>query len=747
MQSPLDLTNCDREPIQWPGYIQANGYLLALDPVTLIIWQASENMQQVANCSLADLIGQPITQIQLGELAGGWLHELLLVAIRSGNPETYNPYPVKFNDRNWFILLHQHDGALVVELEPASAYVNEFSLPLPMLLTQAMIDVQRSSSLSQLLERLTQKVKQITGFDRVMIYRFGEDWHGEVVAEAKEEALEPFLGLHYPASDIPKQARELYKINLVRGISDVHQERIPILPLNYSNYNRPLDLTHTNLRAVSPIHVEYLKNMGVRASLSISLLNRGELWGLIACHHYSGPRYIGYSDRQSLKLISQLLSTVLEIRKEDEEATFSEKLLAYEQTINQQMLTDWDVVQGLTKHPITALDLNTATGAALLFDGQLHVLGETPTAEEIMDLVEWLKNMTTESFFQTDQLPNLFAPAESYRQLASGLLWLVLSRQMNEYLIWFKPEQIQEVAWGGNPDKPVETNSDGDPQLSPRRSFDKWTQLVRNKAQPWLQMEISVAFKLREDLLQLVAQKANQIRTLNELLRFSNEELEAFSYTVSHELRSPLASIRRYTEIYLEEYGGHMDQQALAIFNKIGKATGRMSMLIRNIMQYSQVGSLGLVIKQLPMRLLLEQMREDFLVLEANRNLTIQLGETPDLDGDETMVIQVFSNLLANAVKYSRNTPLAKVTIEGSEREHEIVYAVRDNGIGIDMKQAGKVFELFQRLDSAASYEGYGVGLAIVKRIMNRHKGKVWFESVPRQLTTFFISFPKPVSQ
>jgi chemotaxis family two-component system sensor kinase Cph1 len=746
MQPPIDLTNCDREPIQWPGFIQPHGYLLALDPNTLTIWQASENVTPLTGQPVEDIIGKTIDQIQLDDRSGPWLKDLLTLAVRSGNPEAISPYPVQLGGQPWLILLHQHDGALILELEPAQQAHDSVSLPLPMLLNQAMSDIQRSKTLAELLHKTAQQVKQITGFDRVMIYRFSEDWHGEVIAEARQDQLEPFLGLHYPPSDIPRQARELYKINLVRGIGDVNQPRVAILPIPYAHYNRPLDLTHANLRAVSPIHVEYLRNMGVRASMSISLLYRGELWGLIACHHYSAARYIDYQTRQSLKLISQLLSTVLQIRKEDEEEVFSAQLNAVELALHRQMQTDWDVVQGLTRHPVTLLNLNSATGAAVLFDGKLHLLGETPSSQEVMEIIEWVQNITTESVFQTDQLPNLYPPAEEFRHKASGLLLLVLSRQMNEYLLWFKPEQLHEVAWGGNPEKPVVANQQGELRLSPRQSFDKWTQLVRNKAQPWQPMEVTMALKLREDLLQLVAQKANQIRTLNEQLRFSNEELEAFSYTISHELRSPLTSIKRYTEIYRGDYGAQMDEQAQAIFDKIVKASDRMSMLIRTIMQYSKVGSGGLARKVLPMRELLNQLREELLTGETDRDLSFDMGETPDLVGDQTMVTQVFSNLLSNAFKYSRSVPHARVSVQGSQTGQEVIYAVSDNGIGIDMKQVGKVFELFQRLDSASGYEGYGVGLAIVKRIMNRHQGKVWFETIPNQLTTFYVSFPTPTA-
>ncbi len=746
MQLNVDLTTCDQEPIQWPGYIQSHGFLLAFDPITFTIEQVSENIGQLTGQPVASLIGQPVTDLLLGDLPGAVLRDLLPVAMRNGTPEAFNPYPVQLNGQRWFILLHVHDGSLILELEPEATSAEGPSQSVTTrLLTQTMSDMQRSTTLTDLLNKVAPQLKALTGFDRVMIYRFGEDWHGEVIAEAREQHLDPFLGLHYPASDIPRQARELYKINLVRGILDVNQPRVGLYPVNYTQHNRPLDLTHASLRAVSPIHVEYLKNMGVRSSMSISLLYRGQLWGLIACHHYSGPRFIDFPTRQSIKMISQLLSTVLDIRQSDEQLALSEQLQTYEQTLYEQMRRDWDVVQGLTKHPITALSLNSATGAALLFEGNLHLLGHTPAASDIMQLIDWLKNTTTDDIFQTQQLPNLYPPAELYRERASGLLMLMLSREMNEYLLWFKPEHIHSVSWGGNPEKPVTVTDDGEVRLSPRKSFEKWTESVRNMARPWQQVEIATALRLREDLLQLVSQKANQIRVLNEQLQFAYEELEAFSYTVSHDLRAPLSSIKSYSEIYLEDYGHQMDEAARATFDKIIKASDRMSMLIRSVMQYSRMSRTDLHAELIEMGPLLAQIREEMLIVDPSRDLQIAIGPTPNLHGDPTMVTQVFGNLISNAVKYTGPMAEARVQVQGRETAQEIIYTITDNGIGIDLKQAGKVFDLFQRLDSAAGFDGFGVGLAIVKRIMSRHRGKIWFDSIPNQATTFSVSFPKLV--
>lgn len=743
MQPVPDLTNCDQEPIQWPGFIQSHGYLLALDPATFTIWQASQNCRALTNLPTEQLIGKTIRELNFGDQSGASIQDLLVVAMQHNTPEAFNPYPLTINGEAWYVLLHLNDEALILELEPTSTQRDGLTVAVPTLLAQTMSETQRSQSLTSLFSKVAPRIREITAFDRVMIYRFNEDWHGEVIAEDHEPHLEPFLGLHYPASDIPRQAREMYKINLVRNVVDVNEPQIPVYPVHYGKHQRPLDLTHASLRAVSTVHIEYLRNMGVQSSMSISLMYRGELWGLIACHHYSGPRFVDYPTRQSVKLISQLLSTALEIRKDDDDADDAQQLQTNEQVLYHQMLADWDVVQGLMKHPVTALDINSATGVALLFEGQIHTLGSTPSDEEITKLVDWLAMTSPDPIFQTHQLPNLYSLAEAYRDKASGLLALVISREMNEYLLWFKPEQIQTVSWAGKPEKAVAMSETGELRLSPRKSFAKWSEQVHNKSLPWRQVELAAAFRLREDLLQLVSQKANQIRSLNEQLRLAYEELDAFSYTVSHDLRTPLSSIKRYIEIYLEDYGEQMDGEAKILFDKVINASDRMSMLIRNVMRYSRTGRNELTAEPLAMQSIMAQVYDEIKVAQHGSRVNIIVGATPTVYGDQTMVTQVFSNLLSNAVKYTRHVDKPRVLVEGRENEHEVIYSVTDNGIGIDMKQAGKVFELFKRLDSAAEYEGYGVGLAIVKRIMNRHKGKVWFESTPHQTTTFYVSFPK----
>ncbi len=736
----FDLTNCDREPIHILGHIQSYGYLIAIQPDTYSIVHVSDNIVGLVGVDAAQLLGQPIdTMLANTDLPKSTLIEILNVGRRNESWETMNPHRLTLNGKVWNLIIHQHQGLLLLEWEPIGSDQN--TVVNQQLIAQALTEVQSSRTLDELLQNTARRIKTIIGFDRVMVYRFESDWHGHVIAEEKDEHLEPFLGLHYPASDIPRQARELYKINLVRLIADAGSIPAPVLSQPEWPDDQPLDLTHSVLRSVSPIHIEYLKNMGVQASMSMSLIYRGELWGLIACHN-SSPRYVDYPARQAAKFVSQLLSAALEFRKGKEDQT---SLLQYQQIarqLHEQLIATEDVVRALTQLPTTALNVNGATGAALLFNNKLYRLGQTPDEKAIRAVAEWIGVNSTETYLETNQLPKLYPLAEEFRAVGAGLLTIVLSRELNEYLFWFKPERIQQVTWAGNPDKPLTVDDDGTHRLSPRKSFASWTELVHNTSEPWSETEISVVVKLREDILQVVTKQANEIRLLNQRLQLAYEELDAFSYTVSHDLRTPLSSIRCYSEILIEEYGQDLTPDAHSLLQKVIDSTDRMRTLIRHILNYSRMGRSELDTQPVDTKQLLEGIREDMLVATKGRLLYIDIGDTPPITADPTMTLQLFTNLLSNSTKYTQLIPEGIIRIKGSQTDNEVIYSVEDNGIGFDMKQAGKIFDLFKRLENARGYEGSGVGLAIVKRIINRHHGKIWFHSEPNQGATFSVSFP-----
>lgn len=736
-----DLTNCDREPIHIPGAIQSHGFLLALNPETMIISRASINTKQFIGKEAASLIGQHINSLAetiVPAKPGVSVSELVRLTTITDNLEQINPQPVMVNGAEMLFVVHQHLGHIICEFEPMRS--NYDTITLQKIMSTALSVIQSSASFKELLQHVSQLVKEITGYSRIMIYKFHKDQHGEVIAEAKDEELESWLHLHYPASDIPVQARELYKLNLVRIIADVNSK--PSGLISAADDPTPLDLTHSVLRAVSPIHIEYLKNMQVGASFSISLVSKGELWGLIACHNNTA-RFIDYNSRVACKFIGQLFSASLEFKHNEDLEEKSNHYRDKQQQLLEQLMKGDDPVKSLTGGPVNLLDINSASGVVFFYEGKQYRLGQVPEETEVDNLMKWMRKYEQGNFFQTSSLQTHYPSARKMASIASGIMVTEISHDFSEYIIWFKPEIIKTVDWAGQQQKDTTISDDGTIRISPRKSFEKWTEQVKFTSDEWTNSEIAAAIKLREDLIQVINKKASEIRKLNDLLKEAYEELDTFSFTISHDLRTPLSSIKNYTEIILEDHGSEMSEEAKRLFGKVVSAADKMAGLIRDVLQYSRVGRAELSWNPVDMGKILREIKEELISPKKDKDLVLDIKNTPEVYGDKTMILQLFTNLVGNAVKYSTLPgQTARVVVNGDEKDGYVTYTIEDNGIGIDMRYANRIFELFKRMDNVRKIEGTGVGLAIAKRIVEKHEGKIWLESRLNHGTKFYVSLP-----
>ena len=736
----VDLTNCDREPIHIPGRVQSHGFLLAVHMVTKTVSYASDNLEQFTGASVNDILNKTLGHfLQVAKIDTGYTDLLRLIdTIATVDFEAINPISVSLGDQKFNLIVHPSTRFLLFEFEPQNIATDR---ELQQLVGLSLSRILEANTLEHMLAYTAKQVKDIIEYDRVMVYKFWEDDHGEVVAEEKNEGLEQFMGLHYPASDIPKQARELYKMNLVRIIADVNATPASLVVTDPHYSEEPLDLTYSTLRAVSPIHIEYLKNMAVAASFSISIVVKDKLWGLIACHNYA-PKFIDFKARTTAKLIGKILSSSLEYREEQERKITGRSFELALQKIISLAARDWNIVDSLVSTNDNILKLTHAPGAALLFENQLYTLGDTPAENEIQDIIKWLKISNQPTLFHTDNLSQLLPTAQAYKHVASGLLSCTLSKELHEYILWFKPEFKKTVSWAGNPEKSTKVDEDGQARLSPRRSFAVWSQEVEATSMPWASAEVGCVMKLREEILQLINQKANQIRRLNEELQKAYDELDTFSFTISHDLKTPLATIKNYTEILMEDYTDLPDD-VKEILGKVVKNADRMNLLIKEVLSYSRIDRQEMNFVELDMATIIPNIVYDIKTAFNANNTEVVVGNTPSVKGDDTMIYQVFTNIIANAVKYSAKSAKPRVEIEGKETAGEIIYRIADNGIGIDMTYGNQVFVLFKRLENARKYEGTGVGLAIVKRILEKHKAKIWYESRPEGGTVFYLSFRK----
>jgi len=513
-----DLTNCERELIHLAGSIQPHGILLVLDPADFTVLQASANCAAILGLGLAELLGRPV------EVLGPSLAAALRAMAPGPQPEETRPLRVCLGDAAGTVpvapfegIVHRHaQQGIIVELEPLAAEprgVDTVSLPSGMLVETVAAAVQRIGAAANqgvLVDAVVQILRDLTGYDRVMVYKFDPDGHGKIVAEARHPRLETLLGHHYPASDIPQRARELYLRTRVRVLVDVHYEPSPIEPRQHPRQGCELDMSLCYLRSMSPLHIQYLKNMGVNATLVVSLVREGQLWGLIACHH-DAPRNLRYPVRAACEMLAEVIAMRLAAIENYAHAQVDILVRRLEQRLIEATSTEGDWRLALLRNPRTLLQPLEATGAALFFENEILTCGEVPSTPELRVLLDWCHARASDGLFNSASIGRDNPELASLVATASGVLAVKLSQTRPDYLAWFRKEQLQTVTWAGDPTKPVVGN---DPmELSPRRSFAAWSEIVRGTAVPWSNREVVFARAIGSALVDIITQ-VNAVRLL-----------------------------------------------------------------------------------------------------------------------------------------------------------------------------------------------------------------------------------------
>ncbi|MBV8915330.1 MAG: GAF domain-containing protein, partial [Acetobacteraceae bacterium] len=478
-----DLSNCEREQIHLAGSIQPHGALLVLREPDFVTVQASANAAEELGLD-EPLLGRPVASLDgnLAECISPHLNVSMLQAMPLAVRCAVGRYGRLFD-----VMLHRPPhGGLVIELEPAATPVNR---------TRDIEDgikrILAAYSLRALCDETTRIIRDLTGYDRVMAYRFDRDGHGEVFSEDRADHLEPYLGNRYPATDIPQIARRLYERNRVRVMVDVNYEPVPLIPGISPITGQPLDMSLCLLRSISPIHVQYLKNMGVGATLVISLMVSGRLWGLIACHHYE-PRRVPFDLRVVCELLAETVGTRIAALESSMRGNAELAVRRLEQRLVEAIPREGDWRGALFDSGQSLLLSLGATGAALLFEGQVMVTGEVPGTQQLRAISGWLDSQRGWPVFSTASLGLDNPEFAELRAAASGLVAAKLSENLGEYLIWVRPERIRTVTWGGDPNKAVVTG-DSPNDLSPRRSFAQWHQLVEYTSEPWSEADLLAA--------------------------------------------------------------------------------------------------------------------------------------------------------------------------------------------------------------------------------------------------------------
>ena len=529
------LTDCDQEPIHIPGAIQPHGCLLICSLPEWTIVSASGNAEAILGTPAGGLRGQTLSSVLPSET----VHRLRNTLQYSSVMQSLERVSNLANGDGPLLdaAVHLQGETVILEFEPQAARKGQESDPIS--LVKSMLSrLQQADSLEGLFQQAAQQFRAMTGFDRVMIYKFLHDGSGKVIAETLRAGMPPYLGLHYPATDIPRQARELYKRSWLRQIPDVNYTPVPLEPAVDAD-GRPFDLSLSTLRSVSPVHVEYLRNMGVGASLSVSVVVEGELWGLISCHH-KDPKPLRPNLHAAAELFGQMFSLLVEVRQRAEEHQYEIKARAAHDRLVSSMDPKDALFENLEKYRPLLDELVAADGIGVWSNGRFCGVGVTPPPDALTQLIEFLNTTSSARVFATDQLSAHLPEAAAYSDDVSGILAVPISRVPRDYVIFCRREVVQSITWAGDPRK-QSTGSSGDLRLSPRKSFEAWRETVRGHSQPWTDAEQRVVEGLRIALLEVVLRHTDMAEKER---REAQERQDFLIAEMNHRVKNALALVR-----------------------------------------------------------------------------------------------------------------------------------------------------------------------------------------------------------
>ncbi len=726
----LDLDLCAQEPIRIPGGIQPHGALLVVDARKLAMLQASNNLfeQTGLRFSAGDR--------HWGESeAGAELHELL--AAWRENTDRNFLRTIVMGDKALQVSAHATPQGLLVEFEsPPARLADTLEALYPRL--RAFVEAIGAAETTQdLADAAVAELRTLTGFNRVMLYSFNAEGAGTVLAETGDGELPSYLGLRFPGSDIPAQARELYRLNRLRLIPDADYTPIGIEPPASPVDGRPLDLSLAALRSVSPVHLEYMRNMGTMSSMSISILTEGQLWGLISCHN-AAPREVNAQVRNACDFLGQILSLQIAARERALQNAKRIELKRIELALVAQLSQAPAFQEAMASNGAEWLRMVNAQGAAFVTPDRLVSHGLTPSPLELQELARWLYQRGESEVFCTESLAAHWPQAEAFSGIASGFLAISISQIHPSFIMWFREEVVRTVRWAGDPANHATRSTE---RLHPRQSFEVWKQQVHMQSLPWEPVEIESARDFRHSIVDFVLRRAEERAALSEQLMASNKELEAFSYSISHDLRAPFRHIVGYAEL-LKNTLGDLDTRPAHYLQSIVEAATAAGQLVDDLLNFSQLGRAGLNFTPVDVQKLLLEIRASMATDLADRSIRWDIGPMPAVVADAPMLRQVFSNLIDNAVKYSAGRDTAVITIRGEVRDGRAHYSIADNGIGFDMAYVGKLFGVFRRLHRTEDFPGTGIGLALAKRIVERHRGTITAEGAVDQGARFSFSIP-----
>jgi light-regulated signal transduction histidine kinase (bacteriophytochrome) len=726
--------DCHEEKIHISGHIQDFGYLIGLDPTSQQIKLFSQNITELF----------PMDKGFFGKRLGdepnvfnALLSSPVLMNLQMDGLKDADVFldKIEIGEQLYHLTIYRLGETIFLEMEKITENFHQRSF-----ISKKYESIHNAANSSEIWNELLSSVSDATDYDRIMLYRFAEDGSGKVIAEKIKEGVESFINLHYPESDIPRQARELYLKKRKRIFSNVYSEPVPII----SSTEEPVDLTYSSIRAMSPVHGQYLKNTGVASSFSTSIIVNNKLWGLVTCQN-TEPKHIDLVNRIRAEVFTVIAANAYTSYKSAQMLADSLELDGKIVALKNKLMAGSSLEDSLFSNVEEMQHYPGADGLAVIVNDQIRTSGAVPDDENILKIVKWARENPLKNFYATNELGSVHQGNLGNIENAAGVMFGFTDDKRNELLIWFRKEVDVRILWAGNPSKKMETvirNGEQQLVISPRNSFETYIENIKGKAEQWKNKDIFAAKKVVATILETTYTQFMKVQELNRELKNLNEELDSFSYTISHDLGTPLTVMKLNAQLL--EKSQHDNPEVQKRISSILQEILGMEMMMRGVLNLSRAKSSEISMEELATGQIIEKICYDAKLTLHSGLTDIAVGECPNVLADKIMLIQVFLNVIGNAVKYSSKNKNPKVEIDGKVFGNKVVYKIKDNGIGIAEADQHNMFKIFHRMDNAKGFNGNGVGLSIVHRIMERLGGGIRFESKENEGTTFILTFQKP---
>lgn len=703
----LDLNDCDREPIHVPGSIQPHGMILVADRDNLTVSHGAGDIE--GQLGAENWIGAA-----LGQLIGDDIAARIARLVESSGSGGFAGQLRGREDRVFDVHTHVSGEHVIVEIEPGPTLAPTSSAILGAL-EAAALAFERTTSLKTLCDRAAIEFRRLTGFDRVMIYRFLDDEAGAVLAEDRDPALPSFLNHHFPGSDIPRQARALYLRNLVRVIPDVRYRPAPLRP---AWSGEPLDMSDSALRSVSPIHLQYMQNMEIGASASVSIVKDGVLWGLVACHH-AAPRLVPYDIRVACRALAGALARQIKAKEEAEGYRERIRLRSFEDEVASLLGRSASLDDAVNDCLPALRRMFDADGVAALRGGDVASLGVCPPEGVVRDLAAWILSRAPGEVFETDRLPEIAGEVEVHAEIASGLLSVVVSADEPFVVLWFRAERVQEINWAGNPHKAPDEGG----VLNPRASFEAWSESVHGRSRPWSAALLEAAQRLKDAMLE--ARRTRRLRELNHRLAESVAEKEALIQQkemllgeVNHRVQNSLQLVSSFLGLQARASD---DEGLKESFEEARRRLSAVALVHRRLYRADQIETVDL-------SRYIEELLDDLgqsLGPEWEGMFELQLAPVIVPTDRAVTLGLVLTELVINANKYAYGGKPGPVAISLAEADGMLRLAVADQGGG-------------------RKGDGQGFGSRMMKAMVGQLQGELIFEDNEPGVRAILRASPLP---